>query len=71
MTEPHQVDVLHPDAFLLNQLDLAPSRVLQVLNEQIAGYARPAMDLYGLAGAVSTAACPEAAEAVRRHIDRL
>lgn len=69
-TDPYQIDVLHPDAFLLNQMDLAPRRVLHVLDEQVAGYGRPAMDLYGLAGALSKAGCPEAAEAVRRHIDR-
>ena len=68
-TDPLEIDVLHPDAFLLNQIDLVPQRVLHVLDEQVVGYARPAMDLYGLAGTLSRAGCPEAAEAVRRHIN--
>ena len=60
--------MLHPDAFLLNQLDLAPRRVLQVLDEQVAGYLRPAMDLYSLASVLNKAGCPETAEELRRHL---
>ena len=69
-TDPYEIDVLHPDAFLLNQIDLAPRRVLHILDEQVAGYARPAMDLHGLANTMSRSGCPEAAEEIRRHIDR-
>ena len=66
--EPYEIDVLHPDAFLLNQIDLAPRRVLHTLDEQVAGYGRPAMDLHSLASAFDKAGCPEAAEELRRHI---
>jgi len=68
-TDPYEIDVLHPDGFVLNQIDLAPRRVLHVLDEQVAGYARPTMDLHDLASALSKADCPEAAEELRRHID--
>jgi predicted nucleic acid-binding protein len=67
-TDPYEIDVLHPDAFLLNQIELAPRRVLHVLDEQVAGYRRPTMDLYSLASALYKAGCTEAAEELRRHI---
>lgn len=51
-TEPYDVEVLHPDEFLLNQLDLSPGLALDVLRRQVAGYRDPAMDLFDLAEAL-------------------
>jgi predicted nucleic acid-binding protein len=39
---PVGVEALHPDAFLLDQLDLAPERVLACLRDQRAAYRNPA-----------------------------
>lgn len=39
--QPYGIEAVHPDAFLLDQLDLNPTRVLQVLAEQRACYTRP------------------------------
>jgi predicted nucleic acid-binding protein len=38
---PLNIDVIHPDDFLLDQLDLAPRIVLEVLREQAAYIRRP------------------------------
>jgi hypothetical protein len=39
-TQPLEVEAVHPDQFLLNQLDLDPHRVPQVLQQQVAGNRR-------------------------------
>lgn len=42
---PHGIEAIHPDAFLLDQLDLDPGRVLQVLAAQRDGYTRPELSI--------------------------
>jgi predicted nucleic acid-binding protein len=69
-TEPFGVDVVHPDAFLTDQLDLAPGLALAVLERQVAGYDRPAMDLFALAAAIERCGCPGTAEALRLLLAR-
>lgn len=39
--EPYDLDAVHPDDFLLDQLDLYPARTVQCLREQIADYRSP------------------------------
>jgi predicted nucleic acid-binding protein len=63
--DPYDIEVLHPDAFLLNQLDLAPGAALQVLRRQVAGYREPTMDLFALAGALERCGCPDTADELR------
>lgn len=67
-TEPFQVDVIHPDDFLLNQIDLAPRLVLRTLQRQIDGYREPTMDLFGLASALDRAGCHGSAAELRLQI---
>src|SRR3546814_919723 len=40
-TEPFDIEVIHPDEFLANQWDLAPSFVEEVIDAQLAGYKNP------------------------------
>lgn len=68
-TKPYDVEVMHPDVFLLNQLDLAPGIALDVLRRQVAGYRTPEMDLFALAGALERCGCPETAEELRRRAE--
>lgn len=42
---PYGVEAVHPDEFLLDQLDLDPDRVLQVLIDQRDGYTRPELSI--------------------------
>lgn len=67
--DPLHVDAIHPDAFLLDLLDLAPGRTLDVLDKQVARYRRPEMDLLGLAGFLRRAGCPEFADQLGLHLD--
>lgn len=43
--EPYAIEAIHPDAFLLDQLDLDPGRVLRVLADQRAAYTRPELSI--------------------------
>lgn len=43
--EPYDIEAVHPDAFLLDQLDLDPARVLRVLADQRADYTRPELSI--------------------------
>lgn len=65
---PLHVDAIHPDAFLLDLLDLAPGGTLDVLGKQVAGYQRPEMDLPGLAGRLRRAGCPGFADQLSLHL---
>ena len=63
---PYGVEAVHPDEFLLDQLDLDPNRVLQVLAEQRDGYTRPELSIeefYRTLAAVVPAFASEAAAA--------
>lgn len=64
--QPHHVDAVHPDAFLLDQLDLAPATVLSALAKQAQRFRHPAMDLSGLLARLERCAVPEFTEEVRR-----
>ncbi|WP_278235011.1 PIN domain-containing protein [Isoptericola sp. AK164] len=44
--DPYDIDVVHPDDFLLDQLELDHSGVLTCLREQRAAYRDPAMDVH-------------------------
>jgi predicted nucleic acid-binding protein len=63
---PHHVDAVHPDTFLLDQLDLAPARVLSALAKQAQRFRNPAMDLSGLLARLERCDVPEFTEEVRR-----
>lgn len=64
--QPHHIDGVHPDAFLLDQLDLAPARVLSALAKQTQRFRNPPMDLSGLLARLERCDVPEFTEEVRR-----
>jgi predicted nucleic acid-binding protein len=64
---PRGIEARHPDDFLLDQLDLYPSRTLEVLLEQAADLVRPPVDLAGLLNRLERCGVPGFVEAVRRQ----
>jgi hypothetical protein len=60
------VEPRHPDEFLLDQLDLAPAGVVQVLQDQAADMNKPPSDLAGLLNRLERSGVPNFADAVRR-----
>lgn len=63
---PRAIEARHPDEFLLDQLDLFPSRVLEVLSEQAADLSNPPLDLAGLLNNLERCNVRNFVEAVRR-----
>lgn len=63
---PRGIEARNPDEFLLDQLDLAPSSMLDVLVNQAADLANPPMDLAGLLNNLARCNVPNFVEAARR-----
>lgn len=57
--KPLEIDVLHPDEFLLNQWELSPALAMGAMTDQVAGYQRPAMSLGDLGEALRVCGCPD------------
>jgi hypothetical protein len=68
---PYGIDVIEPDAFLLDQLDRMTSLVIDTMQRQISGYRQPTMSLLDLATALATSGCPKTADDLRRRLARL
>lgn len=60
------IEATHPDEVLLDQLDLCPSRALEILVQQAAALGSPPMDLAGLLRALERCGVPNFVEAIRR-----
>lgn len=63
---PRGIEARHPDEFLLDQLDLSPSSMLEVLVRQAADLSNPSMDLAGLLNNLARCNVPNFVEAARR-----
>jgi len=64
---PHEIAVVAPDSFLLDQLDLHPAKVGRALVLQVTQARRPPLTLVDLLGRLSRAGVPAFAEEARRH----
>jgi PIN domain len=60
------LEALHPDDFLLDQLDLSPPTILQVMHEQAALTTRPRLTPQDLAVLLGRAGAPKFADEIRR-----
>lgn len=66
-TEPFDIAVIHPDEFLLDQLDLHPETTRQALNEQVGSHQRPPHSLADLLERLSASGVPRFAAQVVEH----
>jgi predicted nucleic acid-binding protein len=66
--KPLHIEVIHPDNFLLDQLDLAPRIVLDVLREQAAHTRQPALTPVDLFARLARAVVPGFADEAGRLI---
>ena len=64
---PHDLDVVHPDDFLLDQLDLHPALVGRALTSLVRRYTRPTVTLPSVLTTLARAGVPVFAQEVRRH----
>jgi predicted nucleic acid-binding protein len=60
------LEAVHPDDFLLDQLDLSPPTILQVIQEQAAHTRQPRLSAHDLAELLSRAGIPSFADEIRR-----
>jgi len=67
-TAPFDVEVVHPDDFLLDQLDLYHAPTLRALVELVAAYDSPAMTVDDYLFALTRAGVPKFADAVRTKL---
>lgn len=65
--DPFEIDIIHPDTFLLDQLDLAPGGVIDELELQAAANRRDPKTLSSLLDAIAKAGVPSFADEVRRR----
>jgi predicted nucleic acid-binding protein len=63
--EPYEIEVTHPDEFLLNQLDLFPEPVRLALTRQARAMLRPPMSPIDLLEALARCGVPEFAGALK------
>ncbi|TDB73058.1 PIN domain-containing protein [Micromonospora sp. KC721] len=66
--KPYDVLTIHPDDFLLDQLDLYPGVTLDVLHRQAAAYRREPTTVPALLALLSRTGVPQFAAEVRRHL---
>jgi predicted nucleic acid-binding protein len=66
--KPFDITAIHPDDFLLDQLDLYPGLTMDVLEQQAASYRREPTTVAGLLPLLERTGVPRFAAQVRRHI---
>ncbi len=67
-TDPYDITVVHPDDFLLDQLDLYPGVTVGALRAQADSYRSPAMTTEDLLGRLAAAGVRRFASEARRHL---
>lgn len=66
-TKDYEVEVVHPDDFLLDQLDLYPGMTIATLDQLVATYDSPAMTIDELLQSLARAGVPKFAQEVLHH----
>lgn len=66
--DPYEIEVLRPDDFLLDLLDLAPVDVFAVLGSQAQSYRREPRDVRGLLDRLAAGGAPQFAAEFRRRL---
>lgn len=66
--KPYDIEVVSPDDFLLDQLDLYPGLTVAALQAQAASYTSPPMTVEDLLGRLAAAGVPRFASEARRHL---
>ncbi|GAB3222904.1 PIN domain-containing protein [Glycomyces halotolerans] len=63
-----EIEPVHPDDFLLDQLDLQPGLTIEAVKRQAARYRRESRSVAGLLGVLDRIGLPNFAAELRRHI---
>jgi predicted nucleic acid-binding protein len=65
--KPYDITAVHPDDFLLDQLDLYPGLTIEVLHQQVTAYRYEPTTLPGLLVRLEQSGLPRFAAELRRH----
>ncbi|NYH77005.1 putative nucleic acid-binding protein [Actinopolyspora biskrensis] len=65
--KPYAIEAVHPDEFLLDQLDLYPARVMACLARQVSAYTREPTTIAGLMNRLERTGLPKFAAEIPRH----
>ncbi|YAL83648.1 PIN domain-containing protein [Dermacoccaceae bacterium W4C1] len=68
--DPWGIEAVHPNDFLLNQLDLAHDHVLAAVHAQAAAYRNPPMTTHEILGRLSRCGVADFADECRDHLSR-
>ena len=68
-TETFEIEVVHPDEFLLDQLDLYPGLVLRTIRDLTDNYVSPQLTIDELLHTLTRAGVPRFAAELRRFVD--
>lgn len=66
--DPYDIEIVHPDKFLLDQLDLYPGPTVGVVRQLIEDYSSPSLEMEDLLLRLADAGVPDFASAVRRYL---
>jgi predicted nucleic acid-binding protein len=66
--DAYDIEIVHPDKFLLDQLDLYPGPTVGVLRQLIADYSSPTLEMEDLLVRLADAGVPDFASAIRRYL---
>lgn len=66
--DAYDIEIVHPDKFLLDQLDLYPGPTVGVLRQLIADYSSPTLEIEDLLVRLADAGVPNFASAIRRYL---
>lgn len=66
--KPYDILAVHPDDFLLDQLDLYPGLTIDVLEQQAASYRREPTTIAGLLPLLKRTGLPQFTADIRRHL---
>jgi hypothetical protein len=69
--EPSGIDVVSPDEFLLNALDIYPKATIRALNNQVANLMRPPLSVSQVLASLARCGVPRFACEVAATIDRI
>jgi predicted nucleic acid-binding protein len=67
--KPYEIAAIHPDEFLLDQLDLYPGVTLDVLRQQAASYRRVPNTVLDIVALLERTGVPRFAAEIRRHVE--
>ncbi|MFY1652353.1 PIN domain-containing protein [Solwaraspora sp. WMMB762] len=66
--KPYDILAVHPDDFLLDQLDLYPGLTIEILEQQAASYRREPTTVAALLPLLERAGLPQFTAEIRRHL---